>query len=66
MMPARIGLFIRDGRITVVAVTGRGRLEHFVVEEAEDLARTLAAELRTRGLAGGRLRVGLDRRLVVV
>ncbi|MGH7369071.1 MAG: PilN domain-containing protein, partial [Candidatus Rokuibacteriota bacterium] len=42
------------------------RLEHFVVEEAEDLARTLAAELRTRGLAGGRLRVGLDRRLVVV
>ncbi|MEX2224228.1 MAG: PilN domain-containing protein [Candidatus Rokuibacteriota bacterium] len=66
MMPARIGVFVRDGRITVVALTGRAGLQHFVVEEAEDLPRTLAAELRTRGLAGGRLRVGLDRRLVIV
>jgi Tfp pilus assembly protein PilN len=66
MMPARIGLYLHDGRVTVVALTGRGRAEHFAVEEAEDPARTLAAELRTRGLARGRLRVGLDRRLAVV
>jgi Tfp pilus assembly protein PilN len=66
MMPARIGVFLHDRRLTVVALTGRDRLEHFVVEEAEDLPRTLAAELRTRGLGSGRLRVGLDRRLAVV
>ena len=66
MMPARIGVFLHDRRLTVVALTGRDRLEHFVVEEAEDLARTLAAELRTRGLGSGRLRVGLDRRLAIV
>ena len=66
MTPARIGVFLHDRRVTVAALTGRDRLEHFVVEEAEDLARTLAAELRTRGLASGRLRVGLDRRLAVV
>ncbi|MGH7372665.1 MAG: hypothetical protein ACREJY_00425, partial [Candidatus Rokuibacteriota bacterium] len=66
MIPARIGVFLHDGRVSVVALTGRGRVEHFVVGEAEDPARTLAAELRTRGLAGGRLRVGLDRRRAVV
>ncbi len=65
MRPARIGLFVHDGRLTVVAVTG-GQVEHFVVEDAEDPAGTLAAELRARGLAGRRLRVGLDRRAVVV
>ena len=35
MMPARIGLFLHNGRATVVAITGRDRLEHFVVEDAE-------------------------------
>jgi Tfp pilus assembly protein PilN len=66
MMPARIGVYLHEGRLTVVALTGRGRLENFAVEEAEDPAQTLAAELRTRGLARGRLRAGLDRRLAVV
>ena len=66
MRPARIGLFVHNGRLTVVAITGRGQVEHFVVEEAEDPAGTLAAELQARGLAGRRLRVGLDRRAVVV
>ncbi len=66
MRPARIGLFVHDGRLTVVAITGRGEVEHVVVEEAEDPAGTLAAELQARGLTGRRLRVGLDRRAVVV
>ena len=66
MIPPRIGVFLRGDRATVVALTGRGRLAHFVVEAAEDPARALAAELRSRGLAGGPLRVGLDRRVAVV
>lgn len=66
MMPPRIGLFLDEGRLTVVALTGRGRLEHFVVQDAEDLGATLAAELRARGLSRRRVRVGLDRRLAVV
>jgi general secretion pathway protein L len=66
MMPPRIGLFLDEGRLTVVAITGRGRLEHFVVQDAEDLGATLAAELRARELWGRRVRVGLDRRLAVV
>jgi Tfp pilus assembly protein PilN len=66
MKPPRIGVFLRDGRLTVVAITRRHRLVHVVVEAAEDPAATLAAELRSRGLGAGRLRLGLDRRLAVV
>jgi Tfp pilus assembly protein PilN len=66
MRPPRIGVFPRGDRLTVVALTGRARLTHVVVEAAEDPAATLAAALRSRRLGGGRLRVGLDRRLAVV
>ena len=66
MRRPRIGVFLRDGRLTVVAITRRHRLVHVVVEAAEDPAATLAAELRSRGLGAGRLRLGLDRRLAVV
>lgn len=66
IMPARIGLFVCDGRATVVAITGRDRLEHFVVEDAEDPAATLAAELQSREVSGRSMRVGLDRRFAVV
>ena len=66
MRSARIGLFVHNGRLTVVAITGRDEVEHFVVEDAEDPAGTLAALLQARGLTGRRLRVGLDRRAVVV
>ena len=65
-MAARVGIFLRDGRLTVVALGRRGRLVHVVVDGAEDLAATLAAELRARGLGAGRLRLGLDRRLAIV
>jgi Tfp pilus assembly protein PilN len=66
MRSRRIGVFLREGRLTVVAFGGPDRLVQFVVEEAEDPAATLAAELRSRGLGPGRLRLGLDRRLTVV
>jgi Tfp pilus assembly protein PilN len=66
MMPARIGLFVHNGRLTVVAVTGRDQIDHFVVEGAEDPAATLAAELRARELSGRGIRVGLDRRQTMV
>ena len=32
MRPPRIGIFLRDDRLTVVALTGRDRLTHVVVE----------------------------------
>ena len=66
MMPVRIGLFLDNGRLTVVGIAGRDHVQHFVVEDAEDPAAALAAELRARGLTGRRIRVGLDRRLAVV
>jgi Tfp pilus assembly protein PilN len=66
MMPNRIGLFVHNGRVTVVAITGRDEVEHFVVEDAEDPAATLAAELQAREISGRSLRVGLDRRQAVV
>jgi len=66
MIAPRVGLFLGDGRLTVVAVTGRDRVERFVVADAEDPAGALAAELGARRLAARRIRVGLDRRLAVV
>ncbi|HEY7039829.1 MAG TPA: PilN domain-containing protein [Methylomirabilota bacterium] len=65
-MPNRTGLFVHNGRVTVVAITGRDEVEHFVVEDAEDPAATLAAELQAREISGRSLRVGLDRRQAVV
>ena len=64
--PARLGLSLDNGRLTVVALTGRDRLEHFVGEGVEDPASALAAELRARELPARRIRVGLDRTLVIV
>lgn len=66
MMPGRIGLFVDNDRLTVVGIGGRDQVEHFVVEDAEDPAVTLAAELQARGLTGRHIRVGVDRRLAVV
>ena len=66
VISARIGLSLEDGRLSVVALTGRDRLEHFVVEGVEDPASALAAELQARRLLARRIRVGLDRKLVIV
>jgi general secretion pathway protein L len=66
VIPARIGLYLDNGRLTVVAVGRRGPIEHFAIEEAEDPAATLAAELAARGLTARGVRMGLDRRAAVV
>jgi Tfp pilus assembly PilM family ATPase len=66
MMRGSIGLLLEDGRLTVVALGGRNRLVHFVVDDAEDPARALDAELRARKLFERRIHVGVDRRSVVV
>jgi Tfp pilus assembly protein PilN len=49
-----------------VALDARDRVSHVTVEAADDPSAALAAALRSHGLAGGRLRLGLDRRLAIV
>jgi Tfp pilus assembly protein PilN len=66
MIRESVGLSLEDGRLTVVALAGGDRLAHFVVEGVEDPASALDAELRARKLRARRIRVGLDRRSVVV
>lgn len=66
MIRGSIGLLLEDGRLTVVAFGGTNRFVHFVVDDAEDPARALDAELRARKLFERRIRVGVDRRSVVV
>ena len=66
MLRASIGLFLEDSRLAVVALVGRAQLTHFVVEDVEDPAAALDAELRARKLRAPRIRVGLDRRAVTV
>ena len=66
MIPARIGLYLDNGRLTVVGLTRRGPVEYFMIEDAEDPAATLAAELQARGLNSRGVRVGLDRKPAVV
>ena len=66
MIGTSVGLSLEAGRLTVVAVGGRDRLTHFVVEGVEDHASALDAELRARKLRAPRIHVGLDRRSVVV
>ena len=66
MRVPRIGASLREGRVTVAGLDAHERITHLSLEAAEDPAATLAAELRSRGLARGRLRLGLDRRLAIV
>jgi Tfp pilus assembly protein PilN len=66
MIGDSIGLSLEDGRLTVVAVGGRDRLTHFVVEGVENPATALDAELSARKLRARHIHVGLDRRSVVV
>lgn len=65
-MRARAGLFLHDGRLTVAAITGRGQVEHFVIEATENPSGLLKAELEARGLTMRGLRVGLARSLATV
>lgn len=65
-MTVRAGLFLHNGRITVAAIAGPGKVERFTLEASENPAALLAAELEARGLAIRGTRVGLDRGLVTV
>ncbi|MBI2529276.1 MAG: PilN domain-containing protein [Candidatus Rokubacteria bacterium] len=66
MTRPRVGLFLHEHALTVAAVTGRGRLEHFTLASEEDLASLLRAELATRHLRPRWMRIGLQRSLVTV
>ena len=65
-MRPRIAAYLGRGRVTVVAVDPRERVTHVSLEATEDPAAALASALRSHGRAGGRLRLGLDRRLAIV
>lgn len=66
MRPPRVGLVLENGHVTVAAIRGRGKAEHFRLEVDETLAARLTAELKARGLSTRRVRVGLDRSLLIV
>lgn len=66
MIRPSLGLYLEESRLTVVGLTPRGALAHFVVDGAEEPATALDAELRARKLGAARIGLGLDRRAVVV
>ena len=66
MTGRKVGLFLHEHGLTVAAVTGRGRLEHFTLASEDDLPSLLRAELATRRLRPRRMRIGLQRSLVTV
>jgi Tfp pilus assembly protein PilN len=65
-MRARAGLLVREGRLTLAFVSAQAELECLALEPGDDVGTRLAAELDARGYKRRRLRVGLDRSLVVV
>jgi Tfp pilus assembly protein PilN len=63
----RAGLYLRDDRLTVVALSGRrGPLHCFMLEPEEVPGARLKAELESRRLRVRRLRIGLARPLLTV
>jgi Tfp pilus assembly protein PilN len=65
-MKARAGLFVDDKGLTLAVLSGRGTVECIAFEAGENLGPLVAGELNSRGYKRRRLRVGLDRSLVVV
>ena len=67
MIGPRAGLYLRDDRITVVVMSGRGRAPHcFTLDPGELPGARLKAELETRQIRMRRMRVGLARPLLTV
>jgi len=66
MRGPRIGLVLAGGRVTGAAVGRGGRLAHWTLDADDTLPARLTAELSAHGSPGGRLRVALDRSLVIV
>jgi len=65
-MTPRAGLLMEEGRLTLAVVSSGGSLECLALDPADNPGTQLAGELDRRGFKRGRLRVGLDRNLVVV
>jgi Tfp pilus assembly protein PilN len=66
MSRLRVGLIVSERRVTGAAVLRGDRVVHWNLDADETLSATLAAELKALGSAGGRVRLALDRALVVV
>ncbi len=65
-MTPRAGVLMEDGRLTLAVVSGRGDLECVALDPGDNPGAQLAAELDRHGYKRRRLRLGLDRNLVVV
>ena len=65
-MKPRAGLLMDDGRLTLAMVSSGGELECVSIDPADNPGAQVGAELDRQGYKGRRLRVGLDRNLVVV
>ncbi len=65
-MTPRAGLLMEEGRLTLAVVSAGGDLECLALDPGDNPGAQLAGELDRRGFKRRRLRVGLDRNLVVV
>jgi Tfp pilus assembly protein PilN len=65
-MTPRAGLLMEEGRLTLAVVSAGGHLECLALDPGDNPGAQLAGELDRRGFKRRRLRVGLDRNLVVV
>lgn len=65
-MRTRAGLYLHDGHLTALLLTGRGAIETFTMETSDQSAARLKAELDARRLKVGRVRIGLAREQVTV
>jgi Tfp pilus assembly protein PilN len=62
----RAALFLQGGRLTFVALKGRGEVDHFQIEAAENLGAALKAEIDARRLKLRGARLGLPRTVATV
>jgi Tfp pilus assembly protein PilN len=62
----RAGIFLHEHGLTFVALPARGPVTHFTLPAEENPGGLLRAELQTRKLRPGRVRVGIERSLVTV
>lgn len=65
-MKARAGLLMDEGRLMLAYVSAQGAFECLTPEPGDDVGTRLGAELDARGFKRHRVRIGLDRSLVVV
>ncbi len=66
MIGTRAGIFLHESGLTFVALPARGPITHFTLPAEENTGGRLRAELQTRKLRPGRVRLGIERALVTV